>query len=311
MTEPREIEVLLATYNGAKYIREFLESLLRQEGVKIHLRISDDGSTDDTIKICHEYSEKFNRITFQTGPKAGPAANFYSLLRSSSGEMIALADQDDLWQPNHLIDSIARVELTPERPTLTYAKVREFNSESGLDQAKLWPRQVPKGDIREVLTWNPARGCTIVLNRKAVEIINSHPPQKAIMHDWWALLCIFAVGKVSCSTEAEIYYRLHETNTIGVPRSRSARIRNWFLNLKSSGWPILEQARELLEIHGSKMDLETIANLSIWCDRLASRRWRDKLMAALFLGRYRADLIDEAIVRLTFLLLPMSRRFSR
>ena len=306
MNEAIEVEVLLATFNGARYIAEFLDSLIAQEGVRIHLRISDDGSTDETLVICRNYQDKLSSLKIETGPKAGPAANFYSLLRSAELQYIAFADQDDIWLPNHLRDSIRRLQKSGEKPALTFAAVNEFATNSP-KSSKIWPPRFPTEDIREILTWNPARGCTIVLNKKAARIINDQEPKLSLMHDWWALLSIFTTGEVTWSVAPEIKYRLHDSNTVGVPSSKSKRLSNWLGNLRSPDWPLLEQAQELLDVHGENMPLAMRANLQTWCLRLSSKSIMDKFRLFLYSGRYRGTLLDEAMVRLTFLLLPIRR----
>ena len=91
------VQVLLATHNGEKYLREFLESLVTQTGVIIELLVSDDNSTDGTIEILKMYEEKFASLSVFNGPEQGPARNFFSLLQKANSDYVALADQDDIW----------------------------------------------------------------------------------------------------------------------------------------------------------------------------------------------------------------------
>ena len=79
-----EVEVLLATFNGASYLQEFLGSLAHQEGVKIHLRVSDDGSTDRTLEIVNSFKDQFASFNIYSGPCNGPSANFFSLIENKA-----------------------------------------------------------------------------------------------------------------------------------------------------------------------------------------------------------------------------------
>jgi glycosyltransferase involved in cell wall biosynthesis len=133
-----EVEVLLATFNGAPYLKEFLDSLTRQEGVKIHLRVSDDGSTDETLKIVRFYENEFESCLISKGPCDGPSSNFFSLIDKATFDFIALADQDDVWFPEHLINSVLRLKSSGNPLTMTFCQVVETN-EISTNYKRIWP----------------------------------------------------------------------------------------------------------------------------------------------------------------------------
>ena len=136
-----EVEVLLATFNGALYLSEFLNSLVQQHEVRIHLRVSDDGSTDGTLKIIDSYKNKFESCKIYSGPQKGPSANFFSLIEKATYDFVALADQDDIWLPNHLLSSIKRLSVTPDMPSMTFSAVMEFGK--NLKSETIWPYRFP------------------------------------------------------------------------------------------------------------------------------------------------------------------------
>jgi glycosyltransferase involved in cell wall biosynthesis len=133
-----EVDVLLATYNGEKYIEDFLSSLLKQKNCKINLYISDDGSTDSTIPLLLRYQDEFNEFRLMQGPELGPMLNFFNLLRASKGKYIALADQDDIWMENHLHASLQRISKF-ESPALTFSSVAQFMCCPS--HSEIWPNQ--------------------------------------------------------------------------------------------------------------------------------------------------------------------------
>ena len=92
------ISVAMATYNGEKYIKEQLESILRQLNVNDEVVISDDGSTDNTIKIVNDFKD--SRIKIICGPKKGIIKNFENAIKNCTGKYIFLSDQDDIWLDN-------------------------------------------------------------------------------------------------------------------------------------------------------------------------------------------------------------------
>ena len=108
--KPYKVLVILATFNGEKYLSQFLDSLRSQEEVLISLLISDDNSTDNTLNIAIDYSNRFENLWIIKGQSKGPCLNFMKTLSSdftNQFEFIALADQDDIWLKNHLIDTLS------------------------------------------------------------------------------------------------------------------------------------------------------------------------------------------------------------
>ena len=252
-----EVGVVLATFNGAKYIREQLDSLIDQSGVTINLYVSDDGSTDQTKQIISEYCEAFSKVTFLEGPRKGPAANFFFLLVHTTEKYVAFADQDDIWDSRHLVNSINDLSVFEGIPTLRFSATRQFSEGS---KTTIWPKNTKLPKLQQLLLQNPARGCSMVLNKDAVLRINLYQPNFAVMHDWWILLQIFISGKVIYSSVPEVNYRLHNSNFMGIPKK--SRFKN-FKNQRTKLYAIIWQAQELLEINreilsGTSMDTITL-----------------------------------------------------
>jgi glycosyltransferase involved in cell wall biosynthesis len=212
-----EVEVLLATYNGEPYLREFLESLSQQKGVVIHLSVSDDGSTDKTLEVIRSFQLKFKTIQILNGPQKGPAENFLNLIKQAKTEIIALADQDDVWLPNHLYNSLCRIQSCSNgSAALSICKVKEFTSPE--DFLTPWPNENFDLGFPKILYENVGRGCTMVFNKKMATVILQSDFKFAIMHDWWILLLATLYGEVSYTNEYEILYRIHSNNFIGNPK---------------------------------------------------------------------------------------------
>jgi len=208
-----EVEVLLATLDGEMYIKDFLDSLTLQRGVHIHLVVSDDGSKDLTLPIVEGFRTKFKTLKFLTGPKLGPAENFYFLIQNASHEFIALADQDDVWLPNHLQDSIARIRLTHPKPSLTSASVWEIKFDS--PEANIWPKERSFDGFPLNFFENNVRGCTIVFNQEFKDFFNEFKNDYALMHDWWIGIIGWCFANFSYSDKPEIIYRIHDKQFVG------------------------------------------------------------------------------------------------
>ena len=250
------IDVLLAVYNGEEHIRDFLDSLSLQRNVRIHLIVSDDGSSDKTMEIVQEYESRFEKTSLFLGPKKGPMQNFFFLLRDSDNDFVALADQDDIWREDHLEKSIARI-IDLDVPALTYSAVEHFSKEKS--ERVLWPKNYSGPRFPNILFENTARGCTFVLNARARDLINIEEPKNAVMHDWWILLLIKLYGTVIYEPTPEIAYRLHQNNYVGIPKRRGV---NFLKTLKSGVWPPLLQLDELVNLQIADSSLEMTYDLN-------------------------------------------------
>jgi len=291
-----EVEVLLATFNGGIYLPEFLSSLADQVGVKVHLRVSDDGSLDNTMEILAKFDSCFETFEISAGPKEGPAANFFSLLRSSTLDYVALADQDDIWSSDHLINSIRKLSELGNIPGMRFTSTKEFGR--GVKE-RIWPKIKLIPEVENLLMENQARGCTIVLNREAVNLINSYTPKLAVMHDWWILLTLSLNGAVLYQPTPEVHYRIHDTNAVGLPRKRGMRALK---SARSGTWAPMLQARELFELNKHNTSTDPILKLKSFID-LPSLGFTKKIRLTLLRKkRLRKNLLDELAVRVVLLL---------
>ena len=244
----KEVDVLLATYNGAKYVSEFLESLTRQVDVSIKLIVSDDGSEDETLAIVQGFADSFQSLSILNGPGLGPSQNFLFLLKQAKSEFVAFADQDDVWLPGHLINSITRLESS-EKPALSFAKVYEFSS-TNQSPGRIWPKKIKVKQFANIAFENCARGCVIVMNAKAVNLLNSKEPDHVVMHDWWALQVMKSCGEVYFSTAPEIEYRIHANN---FTKNGSFSYVNFFKTLYYGDWEPIRQLESLFECYENQM----------------------------------------------------------
>ena len=301
-----EVEVLLATFNGELYLSEFLDSLCNQQGVRLHLRVSDDGSTDETLAIVNSFKNKFVSCKIYSGPQKGPSANFFSLIEKATYNFVALADQDDIWLPNHLVSSLNRLPAAQNVPSLTFSSVSEFGKD--LESESIWPDRFPGKDIRTILTENLARGCTFVLNSKAINLIKLHKPEGAIMHDWWIILLLYSSGSVTWSTVPEVNYRIHRNNAVGSIPNFRVRLDRFIENINNRNWKILTQAEELLESYGWTMSCQKRYEIRVFVRNLGSPLLAGRFALVLWPHRFRSALIDEIALRLTFLIMKKRKR---
>lgn len=222
------IYILLASYNGEKYITEQIKSLLGQTYQNWILWIHDDGSKDNTINIIKEYEKNFpSKIKFlDDGLKFGAAKqNFTHLLSSvdNNFDYVMFCDQDDIWLDNKIditLNKMIEVEKNnPNKSILIHTDLKVVDESLNIIAISYFMYQKIKPqwskDFNISLVQNSVTGCTMMINKEAKKI--SLPiSNNAIMHDWWILLKVLQYdGIVEYITKQTILYRQHTSNDIG------------------------------------------------------------------------------------------------
>ena len=221
-----KVQVLMSTYNGEKYIREQIDSILNQKGIEVNLLIRDDGSSDNTVKIIQEYAGKDSRVTVYSGANLKSAKSFFELVaKAGNADYYAFSDQDDVWALDKIEAAVKTLSTKDNtKPLLYYCNMKVVDE--NLNFFYLLHAHNKRTDYRySVLTEYYAAGCTMVFNEAAQELCSNHIPQGNIMHDtWMEVLCQF-FGTVYYDPNAYIFYRQHRNNVIGVSTSKLQRIQ--------------------------------------------------------------------------------------
>lgn len=239
-----QIDILMATYNGEKYLREQVESILNQTYSNIRLIISDDCSTDGTRKIIEEFAQKDKRvITYFQEQNLGYVKNFEFLLTKVENEIYALSDQDDVWLSTKIQDSYNRLKQTNSDLVFTDLEVVDEKLEviypSFNDYMKL-SRKIKnnKYDYRLQYLYNCVTGCTLMSKKIFIKSILPIPKDyKYIIHDTWIGLNVALNGKIEYLDKKTIKYRQHGKNQVGTDKishkfKRLEDVRNLFIDVK-------------------------------------------------------------------------------
>ena len=178
------IAVLMATYNGEKYLEEQIDSILNQViDTDFELIVRDDGSTDNTINILNSYSQK-KLLTFTAEQNQGAARSFITLLKNNSGfDYYAFSDQDDVWNPDKLQRGVKAIENI-QGPALYCSNCELVNADLqniGRNTHRLHPTYT----LESILCLAAcAQGCTSVFNKELAVLIQNNPIHDSfIMHD--------------------------------------------------------------------------------------------------------------------------------
>lgn len=232
----RRVAVLIAVYNGDRFLREQIETLAKQDVAHLDLWFADDGSTDRTRDIVEETRARWTKgeVHLLPGPRQGFAENFRHLLvhPDIDADHVALCDQDDLWEADKLSSAIARLDAETggetgtgagEIPALHCSRTR-IVAEDGtpIGHSRLFARPP---SFRNAIVQNIAGGNTMVMNRAAHRLIRQMSRDVSfVSHDWWCYLLVAGMGgKVLYSPEAKTSYRQHAANVVGENVSLRAR----------------------------------------------------------------------------------------
>ncbi len=256
MPDNTAVAILLATYNGEKYLSELFDSLLKQTYKNWKLYIHDDGSKDNTLSIINEFvAEHPLYAEYVEGPPTGGAKNnFLFLVKKIESEIYMFCDQDDVWLPDKIEATLKGMESLKEKadcPCLVHTDLKIVDEKLDIIANSIEQYQKlhsKDSSVNHLLVENVVTGCTAMINRnlrdKMIEFTNI---DNIIMHDWWAALIAAQFGEILFIPNATILYRQHGNNTIGAKKTGLLDVfkgskRNHIRNLLKMG---RAQAKEL------------------------------------------------------------------
>lgn len=207
------IDILMATYNGARYIEPQIYSILSQSFSNWRLLVHDDGSIDDTTIILRRFSQKDDRIILiEDGVTGlGPGRNFLHLLQYSSADFICFADQDDFWFKNKLSQMLYRIKnVDCTQPQVVYTNGTVWRSDSNDLCGRV--NHVTFNTYKELLFYNGGyQGASAIFNRKMLELI-SKDYEHVAMHDQILNLAGIMTRGIHYYKDNLFLYRQHTSN---------------------------------------------------------------------------------------------------
>ena len=235
----RSISVAVCTYNGARFLGQQLRSIVDQSMVPHQLVIADDGSSDSTVAVVQSFSallatgEREIDVVFlaaDSGP-CGAAKNFGRAIAACTGDVIALADQDDVWHPDRLSHAVREFDRD-ESVLLVASDARLVNDDGKATGRSLFESlNVSADEIRELSGPAPVRallrrnilaGMTFTFTSELKSMALPIPDH--VMHDYWLALNAGLMGRMRVLDECLVDYRQHGSNVVGAHRqSRLAR----------------------------------------------------------------------------------------
>ncbi len=240
------VAVLMCTFNGARFLREQLDSVAAQTHKDWTLWVSDDGSSDATLDILNETQTKWGagRLRLIAGPQRGWCANFLSAATHSeiSADLFAFCDQDDVWLPEKLSHALAwhssQSHADHQRARLYCARTALIDAQGrAIGHSPLFTRPP---SFANALTQNIGGGNTMVFNQAARALLTHGPSAELLVtHDWWLYLSVGAAGGITYyDARPTVQYRQHGSNLIGSNIGWRARVErfNMLLHGEHKRW---------------------------------------------------------------------------
>ncbi|OYU31088.1 MAG: glycosyl transferase family 2 [Comamonadaceae bacterium PBBC2] len=227
------VHILLATYNGAQFLTEQLDSIARQTHSAWTLTISDDGSTDNTLALVAEFAARITQpLTVLQGPRQKSSTrNFCHLIQNTptaeASDLYAFCDQDDVWLDNKLERAVEWHAQQQSHAVRLYCSRTQFVDEQ-LKPIGLSPGIQRPPSFGNALVQNIASGNTMVMSHDVLLAQKKVKPEHSVWHDWTTYLVATALGgKVCFDDQPSLLYRQHRGNVIGSNDGLIAQIRRF------------------------------------------------------------------------------------
>lgn len=217
-------DVIIATYNGEKYIIEQLESIIKQTVKPNNIFIRDDGSSDDTVKIINDFiTSGTNELKIHfipDGENVGYIKNFQALSSLTISDIVFFSDQDDIWVNNKAEVLMGKFDCNEDISVVFSDALLINNQKQTLGTLWRFINFIPTKEnfrLEKILQNNFVTGATMAVKRDF--LIDLIPFPENVPHDYWLACNAVIDGCLDCTDKELIYYRQHENNQIGAKKT--------------------------------------------------------------------------------------------
>ena len=205
----KKVYVLMSTYNGEEYLSEQVDSILNQTGVDVELWIRDDGSSDNTLNMLHQYKNEHENVVVFEGENLGYIKSFMWLINNCNYEKdayYAFSDQDDIWDPEKMVSAVNKLEaLDDSKPNMYYSDLKVVDKDGEFIRlANSWEGTIDKYKLSVFIG---IRGCTMVFNDVLFELLKPYKINDISGHDTYIALIAYWLGNVVYDSNPYINYR--------------------------------------------------------------------------------------------------------
>ncbi len=267
---------MLAVFDGEKYLKEQIDSILNQTVKNIKIIIRDDGSRDSSPQIIDDYCNKYPQIISKLDgvPTGSAKQNFAELLKNCDSDYIMFCDQDDVWLPEKIektLEEMKKAEHGGKTPVLVHTDLKVVDQSLNVISPSFFKFQkLIQDDITlpKLLVQNYVTGCTVMINRALQEKCGLIP-KECIMHDWWLALVAILFGELVCINEPTMLYRQHSDNQVGAKASYGiAFVKRKLATLdtvRHNYNATYSQAKALLDSYGNLLNENVKEIIDIYC----------------------------------------------
>lgn len=217
------IDILLPTYNGAKFLKPLIDSILNQTYKDIRFIVRDDGSKDSTREIIKsyksQYPDKFVLVEDNLGNQGTSGCNNI-LIKHVTSEYFMYCDQDDIWETSKIEESLVEMNRqerkNPGKPILICTDAKCIDENDNVTAPSFYKSQKFQdvtGSYHKMLALNIVQGSTALMNKKVLKVMPFIP--KDLFHDWWTAVIVSKYGVVSYIHKPLLRYRQHSSNVVG------------------------------------------------------------------------------------------------
>ena len=267
MTDKPPIEIIMGTYNGARFLEAQVDSLFKQTYRQWRLLVRDDGSTDNTVALLNALSDRDSRINLVSDGLGNLSINenFNHLLTLSAAPYVMYCDQDDVWLPEKIVLTLNEMLLAEKEspgPTLVHTDAYVVDSNLAIERKRfIGPRGRLKG-LSALILANCVQGAATMINSSLRDKLLRVPP--VLPYDYHNGLIAAATGQRRFIDKPLFLYRQHSSNAVGAgktnhPNPRSLTKISPGLQMAINGFPIIQQT---LGFFSDELSAATIEELN-------------------------------------------------
>ncbi len=296
-----KVAVIMSTYNGEKYLKAQLESILQQTYPNIDIYIRDDGSTDNTLQILRRYAQKNPHIHLEEGKNLGFAASFLkALAKAKNYDYYAFCDQDDVWLDFKVQRAVEHLQQYSNDQPLLYGSSYDFY-DAGLNFQKHAKHIKNPESFAKSITESLTIGTCMVINQKARELLLRIDPSKIYAHDCLTYTICAAMGKIIYDPTPTMKYRRTGDNVspwgMSFLQLQMFRIKNFLVGTELH--KISQQNQHFATIFYTELKP---SEQKIIKKFMGKNTISKRLSKVFYQKRWRYGLFDEISLRLLFLL---------
>lgn len=268
-----KVTILLGTYNGEKYLKMQLNSIINQKYSNICIFARDDGSSDSTIDILEEYSRKCD-LKYVQGKNVGAFANFFTLIHMApESPFYAYCDQDDIWGHDKIRKAVHDMEKEPATKPMIYIHATKYinNNFQIIGKSNIESPETAQ-NLKYAIIRNICQGSACVFNAPLMHQIKKLSIPSDFEHDWWTyLVCLVINGEVLIDKEPLILYRQHGDNVVGAKSGIVKRFRRRLGTVFHKDHKRQRLCHSLLDLYENDLDdknLKTLKEVSEYRDNI-------------------------------------------